>query len=315
MLMEWYRRGAWFIQGWFNYTKHAYERVSKHFNPTDLEVDLKGKVAVVTGANSGLGLVTARELAARGATVWMICRSEERGRLALQELKKLNPQADLHLNIVDVAEPKQVVAWAKAFKPSPDILVNNAGVLLNDRQENSEAIESTFATHLLGPFFLVAILAPRMSPGSRVVTVTSGGMLTEPLFLDFESKGPFDGAAVYSRCKRMQQVLNESYWPRKHPNLRFLLPHPGFADTVGVERSLPGFYKNFKAILRTPEQGADSIVWCACSPAAAQIPNGSFVEDRHVAKAHLIGAGTQPSDELVKQFVDKIEQVAAPYLQ
>src|ERR1700722_6154506 len=103
-----------------------------------------------------------------------------------------------------------------------------------------------------------------MQPNTRVITVTSAGMLTEGLSLDFDNREAFDGVKVYAQTKRMQQVLTE-VWAKKSRHFNFYVPHPGWLDTPGVATSLPSFYRMMKNKLRTVGQGADTIVWAACS--------------------------------------------------
>ncbi len=87
--MSFYRSAIWFAKGMREYTKSGYERAAAHFNPTDLNADLSNRAIMITGANSGIGKSTAIEVAKRGATVYMICRSKERGEAAVKEVMDL----------------------------------------------------------------------------------------------------------------------------------------------------------------------------------------------------------------------------------
>ena len=176
-----------------------------------------------------------------------------------------------------------------------------------------QKIGNAFATHVLGPYCLVEGLLSQMQPNARVITVTSAGMLTEGLSLDFESRENFDGVKVYAQTKRMQQVLTE-VWAKKYPHLNFYAPHPGWVDTPGVATSLPSFYRMMKGRLRTVEQGADTIVWAACSDEVLDTcPNGSFLEDRKAVKTHLTLANTTPSESQVEEFTMQLRALCEQF--
>jgi dehydrogenase/reductase SDR family member 12 len=131
--MSIYRSAVWFAKGLSEYTKQGYEKASKAFNLKDLEVNLSNKAIMVTGANSGIGKVTALEVAKRGATVYMVCRSKERGESAKQEIIEKSKNDKVHLFIVDMAQPRQVHKFAREFiesKKQLNILVNNAGCMV-----------------------------------------------------------------------------------------------------------------------------------------------------------------------------------------
>ena len=187
-----YRASVWFLHGWWNYGKAGYERAAKSFNPADLEVNLSDQVAVVTGANSGLGLETTFELAKRGAKVYMLCRDFNRGLAAAEELKKRSESIGDKLIVrkVDVSLQADISAFVQSFDEARvDILVNNAGCMVDGRPLTPEGIEVNFATNVIGPYLLTEKLIPKLASvpqnsgekNSIVLTVTSGGMLTQKL--------------------------------------------------------------------------------------------------------------------------------------
>ncbi|KAI9327380.1 hypothetical protein BDR26DRAFT_875532 [Obelidium mucronatum] len=172
----------------------------------------------------------------------------------------------------------------------------------------------------MGTFALTTLLMPvlrgKSQGGARVVVVSSGGALTAKLDVsDVNSlrfKKPaagFDGSAVYAQTKRQQIELTE-YWAAKHPEIQFLSMHPGWADTPGVQSSIPQFHNAMKDRLRTSEQGADTIVWAALSEEAKKVRNGAFLFDRKEVSQHLLWAGTEaaPSD------VEKLVEICSKYL-
>ncbi|GAA4440047.1 oxidoreductase [Phytohabitans houttuyneae] len=148
---------------------------------TEAEVsDQSGRVAVVTGGNTGLGFATARVLAARGATVVLACRSPERAAAAAERIRAESPGAAVETLLLDLASQESVrraAAELRAAHPRLDLLVNNAGGLWPRRETTVDGFERTLATNHLGPFAFTGLVLDRLLPvpGSRVVTVSSIG--------------------------------------------------------------------------------------------------------------------------------------------
>lgn len=281
-----------------SFDRTGFRRHSRAFVPTDLSVSLAGKVVLVTGANSGLGLATTRRLAALGAQLWMLCRDMERGERALAAVRAEFPAADVRLAQLDVSRVSDVERFAATFDGPVDVLVNNAGVLPDLRQQTIEGHELTFATNVLGPFALTRMLAARLGArGGRVITVSSAGMYTQTLNLQIlQGTGvPFDGLTAYAQTKRAEVMLNE-LWAAHEPRVMFAAMHPGWADTPSVRSSLPRFYRWMRPILRSPDEGADSIVWLTACERIAQI-SGLFWFDRTIAPTQLYPMLIEPSEE------------------
>ena len=276
-----------------SFDRSGYRRHAAGFVPGDLDVDLTGRVALVTGANSGIGFETALALALRGATVWMLCRDRGRGERALQELHRRTGSRRVHLALLDVSDLAAVREFAAGFRaPRVDVLVHNAGVLPDARIESAEGHELTLATHVLGPWLLTQALRPKLlaSHDARVVMVSSGGMYTQRLSLeDCEwRRRPYDGVAAYAQTKRMQVVMARLL-AEELPAGRVTVSavHPGWADTPAVRSSLPRFWAVMRGRLRTPAEGADTVVWLAASP-GARGRTGRFWFDRAERSAHLL---------------------------
>jgi len=276
-----------------SFDRSGYRRHAASFRPEDLAVDLTGRVAVVTGANSGLGKATSRALAERGAEVFLLCRSEERGRDALRELKHATGSRRLRLVVADVSEPESVQAAVEAIGGSRvDVLVNNAAVLPDARRENSRGVEATFATNVLGPFQLTRLLEPRLRAAgrARVVNVSSGGMYARRLSLEDWNwkRRPFDGVAAYAMAKRALVVLTETWAERlRGSGVTVNAMHPGWADTPGVRTSLPRFRRAMASRLRTSEEAADTVVWMSVCP-RLEGETGRFYFDREPRPTHLV---------------------------
>lgn len=213
-----YRASVWFLHGWWNYGKSGYERASKNFDPKDLEVNLKDKIAIVTGSNSGLGLETSYELARRGAKVYMLCRNMDKGLAAIEELKKRpcengNLTDRLILKKVDVSLQSDINDFVGNFEEDHvDILINNAGCMVDGRPMTSEGIEVNFATNVIGPYLMTEKLIPKLTKSkskSIVLTVTSGGMLTQKLeHNDIQLSKVSKGLDIYPQNKVLTFVMS-----------------------------------------------------------------------------------------------------------
>ncbi|HEU4911944.1 MAG TPA: SDR family NAD(P)-dependent oxidoreductase, partial [Actinomycetes bacterium] len=138
--------------------------------------DLTSRRAVVTGANSGLGRVTARELARRGAHVVLTARDSAKGAEAVRRIRDEVPDASVEPGLLDLADLSSVRTFAAEVGAEPlDLLVNNAGVMALPRRTTVDGFELQLATNHLGPFALTGLLLPALlrRPGGRVVTVSS----------------------------------------------------------------------------------------------------------------------------------------------
>lgn len=259
---------------------------------------LKGARAVVTGAGSGIGKATALGLARLGAEVVLAVRDERKGEAARAEIVAAVPDAVVQIGLCDVSSPESVRRFAAEIDRL-DVLVHNAGVLPQERTVTAEGHELTFATHVVGPLLLTDLLRPLLaaSDDARVVFVSSGGMYTQRLRADDPEyrEGTYRGATAYARTKRMQvalvPLLAERYAAE---GITVHGMHPGWANTPGVAGSLPGFHKLTGAFLRTSEEGADTIVWLAATPA---LRSGRFWHDRRERPTHLLPTtGEKPED-------------------
>lgn len=283
-----------------------------------------GRTVVVTGATSGLGLATARILRSLDANVVLVGRQPSKLDDVVWKIQELPANGTLKSVVCDVSDLVAVrrASMELAALGPIDVLVHNAGALSKDRHVSPQGFESTIATHVLGPFLMTTLLADRIS--DSVITVSSGGMYAAPLpnFASGRSlempESAYDGTRQYAIAKRAQVTLNEM-WATGRADPRFFAMHPGWADTPGVQESLPRFRTLTKPLLRTSEQGADSIVWLASSkrndPSAPA--SGSFVCDRQVRPIHRLGS-TRKSDTpsnrsaLWDWCVDRVHEYSSP---
>ncbi|WP_405678271.1 oxidoreductase [Streptomyces sp. NBC_01511] len=167
--------------------------------------DQHGRTAVVTGANSGIGLVTARELARRGARVLLACRSETRGEAAVAHIVSQVPDAEVEFGALDLADLASVRDFAARYPyDGLDLLVNNAGVMALPYGVTAEGFETQFGVNHLGHFALTGLLLPRLlgAPGARVVSVSSGlHALANIDINDLNSEHGYQRWVAYGRSK------------------------------------------------------------------------------------------------------------------
>lgn len=234
---------------------------------------LAGRTALITGPTSGLGRATAERLADIGARLILVGRSEERLLAVRDALIDRTGEDRFRAVVADMsslASVRAAVEHISTVEPRLDVLVDNAGAINDERTETPEGLEMTFATMVAGPFVLIDGLLPMLeaSGDGRVISVVSGGMYLQPLPLDdlqFEH-GDYDGTRAYARAKRASTVLIREWARRYEGHVRFDAMHPGWADTPGLAESLPGFYGLMGPLLRTPAEGADTIVWLSSEP-------------------------------------------------
>lgn len=282
------------LPGVARFSKVGYSISKKHWRP--LSTSITGKHMVVTGATTGLGYSTALNLARRGAKLTLVVRDAERGAEAVDQIRALSGNNDVSLQLADLAVLTEVDALIERLieQGEPiDVLVNNAGALFNERQETVEGIERSLALLLLSPYRLMLGLQPllKQAKKARVINVVSGGLYSQKLSLDklLETKGgDYAGAAAYSQAKRALLVATQELGPSwQAQGITITAMHPGWADTPGVETALPGFHSLMELFLRSPAEGADTIVWLAVAQEAGEMPGELFL-DRKPQPAHLL---------------------------
>jgi NAD(P)-dependent dehydrogenase (short-subunit alcohol dehydrogenase family) len=253
--------------------------------------DQSGRRAVVTGANSGLGLMTARELARAGATVIVACRNTAKGETAVEEIRSSTPGADVELAALDLADLSSVRAFAENFQGEHDgldLLVNNAGVMApSPRRTTADGFELQFGTNHLGHFALTGLLIDTMERRSdaRVVTVSSGGHRMGRI--DFDDLH-FERGELYIRWRaygnsKLSNLLFAFELDRRlrsaGSTIRSLAAHPGYAAT-NLQSAAPPLLDRAimvvtnRVIAQSAEMGALPILYAATYP---DLEGGTYV--------------------------------------
>jgi NAD(P)-dependent dehydrogenase (short-subunit alcohol dehydrogenase family) len=301
------------VPGMLGFTNLGYCWHERSWRP--LTASLQGRTVVVTGATSGLGRAAAEQLAVLGARVVLVGRDRKKADAARKEIVAATGNEAVAVAIADLsllAEVRRLARDLIAREPRIHVLVNNAGVLPVARKTTAEGHETALATNLLAPFLLTELLLPRLaqSAPARIVNVSSGGMYTAGLDLDDlqSERGAYNGARAYARTKRALVVLTEMWAQRwRERGVVVHSMHPGWADTPGVSGSLPAFHAITRRLLRTPEQGADTITWLAAAPEAA-LTTGQFWLDRQPHTTHVF-PGTAGSPAERRQLWETLERL------
>lgn len=301
--------------GMLQFTRLGFERSEKDFAVNSAQ--LLGKHVVITGTTSGIGRAVATQAARRGADLTLVMRDSERAKTLVKELKALSGNKNIRYKLADLSLMKSVdrlvAQLLKEGRPI-DALVNNAGALLNEQRTTAEGYDESLALLLLSPYRLTQRLKPLLvlSNDPRVVNVVSGGMYTQKLNPDllFEpSPNRYRGAIAYAQAKRGLMLLTQRWaeeWSGDGICVNAM--HPGWADTPGVEASLPEFYRLTGSILRTPQQGGDTIDWLISAP-EANLLSGELFLDRKPRATYLI-PGTQESPLQRERLFQSLQAMA-----
>ncbi|HAM01630.1 MAG TPA: short-chain dehydrogenase [Acidimicrobiaceae bacterium] len=269
--------------------------------------ELDGRVAVVTGANSGIGKETALGLARAGATVVLACRDTERAGTAADEIRAAAGTEDVHVVALDLADLDSVVACAVEIAERFDrlaVLVNNAGGIWSTRQLTAQGFEQTFGVNHLGHFLLSRMLLPRLVAGapSRVVNVTSFGHHFAPLgmrFDDLQSERRYVSLEVYGRSKLANLLFTRELAHRlSGRSVDVNAAHPGpVRSGFGMDGDLGGIQGLGNKVVRlfeiTPAAGARTSVYLATSPEVQGRSGGYWVRCRPGHMSHQARSDAQ----------------------
>jgi NAD(P)-dependent dehydrogenase (short-subunit alcohol dehydrogenase family) len=275
--------------------------------------DQTGRIAVITGANTGLGYETAAVLAAKGAHTVLAVRNLDKGNAAVARIKAASPDATVtlqHLDLQSLDNVRAAAAELGATFPRIDLLINNAGVMYTDKGATKDGFETQFGTNHLGHFALTGLLLDRLLPvgGSRVVTVSSVGhrIRAKIHFDDLNLDRDYNRVVAYGQSKLANLLFTYELARRlaaKGAPTTALAAHPGAADTE-LLRNMPGgirqvsqfFWSTF--IAQGPDMGAEPTLRAATDPGAKNAEYygpGGFAEQKGHPK--VVKSSPQSHDE------------------
>lgn len=255
---------------------------------------MKDKICIVTGANSGIGKITALALAKKGATVVLICRNEVKGKIAQEEIMKQSENENIDLLLCDFSSQTQIRKVASAFNnkySKLDILVNNAGLMLGkERQVSEDGIEMTFAINHLGYFLLTNLLLDSLKNAekARIVSVSSyAHYFSKPDFDNLQLEKAYKPLKAYAISKLANILFTfELAKKLKDTNITVNCLHPGGVATNFANDSTKFFkflFKIGKPLLISAEKGAETSIYLATSPEVENI-TGKYFEKKKVKK-------------------------------
>jgi NAD(P)-dependent dehydrogenase (short-subunit alcohol dehydrogenase family) len=246
-------------------------------------MSMHGKVVVVTGSNTGIGLETAVGVAALGATTVLACRNTTKAEVAAKEVTQRTWNDDVHvvtLDLADLASVKHASEEVLSRWDRLDVLVNNAGGTWSERTLTAQGFEYTFGVNHLGPFYLTNLLLPRLREAapSRIVNVTSVGhhFASKGMrFDDLQSEGRYDGMEAYCRSKLANVLFTRELARRLvGSGVTANAAHPGWVRSrFGMDGDLSGVMGLGIRLIRplqiSPARGARTSVYLATAPEVA----------------------------------------------
>jgi NAD(P)-dependent dehydrogenase (short-subunit alcohol dehydrogenase family) len=256
---------------------------------------MRGKVCLVTGATSGIGLVTARELARRGARVVLVGRNPARCDAAVQHVRAQTGSEEVEALLADLSSQQQVGGLAAQFRARHarlDVLVNNAGGMWLERRLTGDGLEMTFAVNHLAYFLLTQLLLEPLRAGApaRVVNVSSEAHRRAAIdFDDLTGERGYSGWRQYCRSKLMNLLFTYELARRlEGSGVTANALHPGwvatgFAGDNGWRGRL--WQTAARLFALSPEQGARTVVYLAAAPEVAGVSGRYFVRERPVASS------------------------------
>ena len=286
-----------------SFTRHGYVTGRRVWAP--MSERMEGRHVVLTGANSGIGLAAAIDLASAGASLTLVVRDDVKAAQTAEAIKEATGRTDIRFEFADLSllsDTDSLIDRLLEKGEAIDVLINNAGALFNDHTITSEGLEKSYALLLLSPWRLCERLLPLLKnhdETARIINVVSGGMYAERLNLkrlNMTSDG-YRGARAYAQCKRALSIMTEVWAERwQDHNIVVNAMHPGWSDTPGVQKSLPLFRRLTRLVLRSHAEGADTVVWMAQSNQAA-LSTGKLFLDREPRSTYLLGNNVESEDD------------------
>ena len=258
---------------------------------------MKGKVVVVTGANSGMGKIIATDLAKKGCTLIMVCRIREKPNVALNEVSGKSKNPNIDLMTTDLSSQKEIRDLANKIKekyPTIDILINNAGCMSFGYEETEDNIERTFATNHLAYFLLTNLLLDNLknSKEARIINVSSEASKSAKInFEDLNLKKDYSTFKAYAQSKLANILFTYELTRRLPTNIKVNCVHPGNVPNTKLGQGSNIFKKYIETIpqhlILTPEEGADTTIWLASSDEAKEI-TGKYLYKRQPIQSNSL---------------------------
>ncbi|KAM5244927.1 retinol dehydrogenase 11 [Hipposideros larvatus] len=253
-------------------------------------IQLPGKVAVVTGANTGIGKETARELAQRGARVYIACRDVQKGELVAREIQTMTGNQQVLVRKLDLADTNSIRAFAKDFLAEEKhlhILINNAGVMMCPYSKTADGFEMHIGVNHLGHFLLTHLLLEKLkeSAPSRVVNVSSlAHHLGRINFHNLQGQKFYSAGLAYCHSKLANILFTQELARRlKGSGVTTYSVHPGTVKSELVRHScfMRWMWRLFSFFIKTPQQGAQTSLYCALTEGLESL-SGNHFSDCHV---------------------------------
>jgi NAD(P)-dependent dehydrogenase (short-subunit alcohol dehydrogenase family) len=258
---------------------------------------MHGKICVVTGATSGIGLVTAQALARQGATLIVVARNPERGAATVSRIQQETGNSAVELMLADLSVQAQVRQLARKIQhrfTRLNVLVNNAGAFFSRRQLSQDGLEMTFALNHLAYFLLTNLLLDplRAADSARIVNVSSEAHRRARLdFSDLQGQHRYTGWRAYARSK-LANILFTYELARRLAGTGIVANalHPGFVATNfgRNNRSITAvLFRILQLAAISPEEGAQTIIYLASSPAVKGVTGEYFVKQKAVRSSQV----------------------------
>jgi len=277
---------------------------------------MKGRLCIITGANSGIGYHTAKGLAEKKATVVMVCRNLDKGQKALDEIKKTTGSNSLYLMHCDISSMKSIDRFTREFRDRftcLHVLINNAGAAFSKRQTTEEGYEKTIATNYLGAFKLTHNLLPilREKTPTRIINISSGMHKTGKVdFDDLMFEKHYKSMEAYATTKLMITAYTYALAERlEGTGVTANVVEPGFVAT-NLGANMGGFWDKLAFTIVRPiqvsaERGAETSIWAASEPELEEVTGKTFAKKSETKSADIT---------YEKEFQDKLWEKTAKLL-
>ena len=254
---------------------------------------MKGKICMITGANSGIGKATGIGLAKMGATIVMVCRNKDRGEKALEDIKKECNNGIVDLLVTDLSTQKAIHQLVKDFKERYQflhVLINNAGINLSKRVLTENGIETTLAVNYLAQFLLSNLLLDILQASSpaRIVNVASSVQAKTINFENLNGEKHYRQLNAYGQSKLAVILFTYEFARRiEGTGVTVNCLHPGYVKTNLIKnfrKFVKYFYPFIGLFMKTPKKGAKTSIYLASSPEVQNV-SGKYFKNRKEAES------------------------------